>query len=228
MGQASELKFISHSTLFYWWPVWSAGIVLGIFSRLFGVAIAPSTFRPAVHILSSSAPGFLFTGLLLLVVLITSVRLKGLPTILAIVISSIALIALAWLGWLDTLLSFMPTVSVHMTSGFYLFLSGFLFIAWGLGFVIFDRLCFWRIRDGKLERVRIFGRILEQHDLLGMRIETHSDDLLRHVILGFGSGDLVLKAGSGVSATVIEIRNVLGVTQKKKAIRERLLLINGD
>lgn len=35
-GEFQELKIVSHSTLFYWWPVWALGFVLGLWSLVDG------------------------------------------------------------------------------------------------------------------------------------------------------------------------------------------------
>ena len=39
-----QITIISHSTLFYWWPIWAAGFLLGILSLLGGdrMAVVPS------------------------------------------------------------------------------------------------------------------------------------------------------------------------------------------
>ena len=38
-----QITIISHSTLFYWWPVWAVGFLLGILSLLWGdrMAVVP-------------------------------------------------------------------------------------------------------------------------------------------------------------------------------------------
>src|SRR5215467_7393789 len=38
-----QITIVSHSTLFYWWPVWAVGFLLGILSLLWGdrMAIVP-------------------------------------------------------------------------------------------------------------------------------------------------------------------------------------------
>src|SRR6516165_4898923 len=36
----NELRIISHSNLFYWWPVWAFGFVLGIVSLVSGYELA--------------------------------------------------------------------------------------------------------------------------------------------------------------------------------------------
>lgn len=35
-AEAAEIRIVSHSNLFYWWPVWAIGFILGLLSLLFG------------------------------------------------------------------------------------------------------------------------------------------------------------------------------------------------
>src|SRR5437764_853886 len=43
----ASIKLVSHSLLFYWWPVWACGLVLGVLSLLDGhrLAILPEGSR---------------------------------------------------------------------------------------------------------------------------------------------------------------------------------------
>ena len=54
-----------------------------------------------------------------------------------------------------------------------------------------------------------------------MRVEKHKDDVFRHWLLGFGSGDLTVKT-SGTNAHQLEIPNVLRIDHKLELIRRML------
>jgi uncharacterized membrane protein len=43
-GQQQEIKVVSHSSLFYWWPVWAVGFLLGIITLIDGhrMAVVPA------------------------------------------------------------------------------------------------------------------------------------------------------------------------------------------
>jgi hypothetical protein len=47
LGQGGSIKLVSHSMLFYWWPVWAVGLLLGCLSLLSGsrLAIVPEGTR---------------------------------------------------------------------------------------------------------------------------------------------------------------------------------------
>src|SRR6516164_6949566 len=42
--QSNEIRIVSHSNLFYWWPVWAVGFIMGILTYADGhrMAIVPS------------------------------------------------------------------------------------------------------------------------------------------------------------------------------------------
>src|ERR1700722_18377323 len=49
--ESASIKLVSHSMLFYWWPVWAVGLLFGVLSLLSGsrLAIVPegARLRPA-------------------------------------------------------------------------------------------------------------------------------------------------------------------------------------
>ena len=130
-----EITIVSHSNLFYWWPVWAVGFLLGILSLTFGekmvtvpansVAAAhadvtakkadgtPEDFKdrevivlppskhlheraeeeggkgpanPRLHMWPNKGFGVLFATVLLLVIIITNVPLRGMWSVMIIVL----------------------------------------------------------------------------------------------------------------------------------------------
>jgi hypothetical protein len=59
------------------------------------------------------------------------------------------------------------------------------------------------------------------YDTVGMVVAKHRSGLFRHWLLGFGSGDLVVKPG-GATAQQFEVHNVLFVEQKLQLIQQML------
>src|SRR4051794_14149576 len=47
----NEITIVSHSTLFYWWPVWAVGFLLGILSFFSGyrMALVPAETKAYEH-----------------------------------------------------------------------------------------------------------------------------------------------------------------------------------
>ena len=58
-------------------------------------------------------------------------------------------------------------------------------------------------------------------DTFGMAVEKHRDDIFRHWLLGFGSGDLTVRA-AGTNSEQFEIPNVLNVNRKLELIQRML------
>lgn len=53
-----EIRIVSHSTLFYWWPVWAIGFLLGIISMFDStLAVVPSGSRAVLNIEVPGAEG---------------------------------------------------------------------------------------------------------------------------------------------------------------------------
>jgi hypothetical protein len=59
------------------------------------------------------------------------------------------------------------------------------------------------------------------YDTRGMVVERHRDDLFRHWLLGFGSGDLTVRTG-GSNSQVLQLPNVLGIGRKLRLIHMML------
>src|SRR5579863_9624825 len=56
----NEIRIISHSTLFYWWPVWALGFLMALvtlFSGQYMITVpANSTFREGVEVKDTKEP----------------------------------------------------------------------------------------------------------------------------------------------------------------------------
>jgi hypothetical protein len=59
------------------------------------------------------------------------------------------------------------------------------------------------------------------YDTRGMVVQRHRDDLFRHWLLGFGSGDLTVRTG-GSTPEQLQWPNVLGIAGKLKLINTML------
>ena len=215
-----EIKIYSHSTLLYWWPAWVTGFVIAVLNagqeRL--LATAPGAAP-------SSALGLTYLTVLLLLIVFTNVRLRGINSVVALLTVAFISVLLAWLGWWDRIVSLIPYLSVHMNTGFYLVFSSGLMIIWLMMFFLFDRLTCWRVRPGQMIEERLIGGGAESFDSNGLRFQKHSSDFFR-TVLGLGAGDLMATvAGSG--GTTIEIPNVVFVDRKIEAI-ERLIAVKPD
>jgi hypothetical protein len=104
-----------------------------------------------------------------------------------------------------------------------------LFILWFFNFFIMDRQTYMIFTPGQV-RVRLeIGGGETVYDTAGMVFFKQRSDLFRHWVLGFGSGDLVIRP-AGLGHT-LELPNVLRVGKRVKQIEELLkekVVVSGE
>jgi hypothetical protein len=254
-----EVVVISHSPLFYWWPVWAVGFLMAGLSfwqgeqvafvptgtvaergaRVEGhdgrrdVLIAPTgqslpaaadpdeLKQPRLRMTSSNNPGIIWAMTLLLVILVTHVQLRGVWSLVVILVLGFLTILLAVLGWWDPILRTIGVIDIHVNALGYLSISLFLFVAWLLMFLVLDRLKYIIFTRGRLRVRKAIGEGEKVFDMRGMVLKRHRDDMFRHWLLGFGTADLTVFT-SGANAQQIEMPNVLGVGHKLELINTML------
>src|SRR5205823_3538007 len=77
-----ELRIYSHSSLFYWWPVWLVGFILAFVTRIGGVHVMIGDTAVWIH--PSKNLGVFYAVVLFLVILITNVTVRGLASVIVI------------------------------------------------------------------------------------------------------------------------------------------------
>jgi hypothetical protein len=255
-----EIVIISHSTIFYWWPVWVVGFLMAAFTYLSGYVMAlvpPGTIaesartvaghdgardvlilppgkqlpmdsatetplQPRLRMCVSKGPGIIFAVTLCLVIVITNVHMRGLWSVIVILVIAFAAVLLAVLGWWDTILNAIGLIDIHINVLGYATISLFVFAIWALTFLLYDRRMATIFSRGKVRVRTVIGGGETSYDTLGIRVEKHTDDLFRHWLLGFGSGDLTVKT-SGTNAAQFGIPNVIFINRKLELIRRMLL-----
>jgi hypothetical protein len=221
----ADIKIISHSNIFYWWPAWVAGFAVALITYVQGrdVAVVPE-FIDRVH--PSNNPGIFFITVLVLLVVFTTTKLRGIYSVLTVVSVAFFGVLFAWLGWWDNILRFIPHLSARANMGFYLLFSAALLAVWLLSFFVFDRLTIWRVRAGQMIEERRIGGQARSYDTNGLVFEKRGQDLFHDIILGMGAGDLTVTTG-GAHKQSIQIPNVLLVDRRMKAI-EKLIVVKPD
>jgi hypothetical protein len=271
-----EIRIVSHSNLFYWWPVWAIGFLLAFLTWLDGhrmiivpdgakavrsanveyeksanqmttfkdvdVVIAlnkedkperlpptvkdadgnlPSPIQPKVRMALSKNYGIWFALVLLLVIVITNVPLRGMWSVVIIIVivmlSIIFTLAEVW----DKIAAGLALLDIHMNAMGYLAISLVLFAIWVITFYFFDRQMYMVFTPGQLRVCTEIGGGEEAFDTMGMTIRKERSDLFRHWILGLGSGDLVVNT-SGAHVRQFDLHNVLFVGRKVEQIADML------
>ncbi len=220
-----ELILISHSMLFYWWPVWVVGYLMALFTWMNGQTIVTENMSMVVH--PSNNPGILFFLTVFLVVVITNLEVRGLASALVIMGMVLVAVTLAYMRWWDNVLAFVGHLNLYINQGAYFWFSTLIFIAWVLAFFVFDRMSYWIIKPGQVTRVYVFGASTESFDTENLTLEKRRDDFFRHWLLGLGTGDLRINT-YGAKQQEIFIPNVLFVGSRIAAIEKMIAMEPAD
>ncbi|HEY7326122.1 MAG TPA: hypothetical protein VH592_00675 [Gemmataceae bacterium] len=216
-----EVRIYSHSTFFYWWPVWLTGYIMAAITRLDGQLVHIGNSEVWMH--RSKNLGVLFTLIFFLVILITNVTLRGLASVVAILAIAFGALLLAYYGWWEDVLNWMGRVSIFMNMGFYVLFSSLVFFVWAFSVFVYDRLSYWRVTPGQLTYDAVIGGAQKSYDARGMVFEKHRQDLFRHWIIGFGSGDIEIST-TGARRETFSIPNVLFVDSKVGEIQHMIAM----
>lgn len=274
-SSGQEIKIVSHSNLFYWWPVWAIGLLMALLTLFDGrrLVLVPSDVEvrrdwqvivgttespgggtvpktetregvllekghllpdkpefpgdsklpkpapPKLRMASSSSYGVVWATILLLVIAITNVPLRGLWSVVVIVLVVLVAVIFALLDWWTPILDALYFLDIRVNMGGYLFISLILLGIWLVSVLLFDRQIYMVFTPGQLKVCLEIGGGETAYDTMGMSIEKHRDDLFRHWILGLGSGDITVKT-SGATSHTFHLPNVLFVGRKLQMIEE--------
>lgn len=217
------LRIYSHSTFYYWWPVWLTGYIMALVTRLDGQHLQMGDTGIWVWMHPSKNLGVLFTLIFFLVILITNVTLRGLASVVAILAIAFGALLLAYYGWWEDVLNWMGRVAIYMNMGFYVFFSTLVFLVWAFSVFVYDRSSYWRVTPGQLTYDAVIGGAQKSYDTRGMVFEKHRQDLFRHWILGFGSGDIQIST-TGARRETFSIPNVLFVDAKIREVQKMIAM----
>ncbi|HVL12990.1 MAG TPA: hypothetical protein VM529_10520 [Gemmata sp.] len=274
-----EITLVSHSMLFYWWPIWVIGYIFALItyfedSRL---AIVPADTTVAVDTARSeegvtayivkvkekpdevpneslkraekaaSTPGGgptfktrvsqkpwlgpLFCVVLLLTVIITNVPLRGLWSFLVLLLLvMLALIITIVPGGWDHLLGAVGNLHIYINMAGYLFIATAVLLLWAVSVFIFDKRTYMRITPGQIQVCEHIGASIRNFDTFGLSFEKQRDDLFRHWLLGFFSGDLIVRT-AGAEKETIRLPNVLWISWRleevQRLLREKATVVSG-
>lgn len=264
--QKREITVISHSNLFYWWPVWAVGFVMAAityirnehlvvvpnntlhFSKLEsreggeikvksgetsvevvsereayvlpkGAESDPSSREMKVRISHNKNLGVIFVVVLLLVIVITNVPLRGLWSVIVILVIIALSIIFALAGWWDNIYRNISALDIRINMGGYLTISVALFIAWCITTFFFDRQVYIVFTPGQFKVCTEIGGGEKVFDARGLKLERQKGDIFRHMILGLGSGDLIVKT-TGAASEHFDLPNVLFISRRVQEIED--------
>lgn len=267
-----EIKLISHSPIFYWWPIWLLGYILAIITLIDGTRLAilpadssvqtlpdsggntarfqlsvskpitssldaavkasddpthPPTFKTRVSERAWMGP--VYCTVLLLTILITNVPMRGLWSFLVILLLIVVALVFSVLDVWESLRGALGHLHIYINMAGYLFIATTVLILWIVSVFIFDRRTYMVITPGQIRVCEHIGASIRNFDTTGLSFEKQRDDLFRHWILGFFSGDLIVRT-HGAEKEEIRLPNVLWIgwrlEQAQEILRERATVIN--
>ena len=266
-----KVTVISHSNLFYWWPVWAVGFLMAALTYLDGDRLATvpvgtkavkemvtykdkenvehhgeayvlplnkkgepahvtrinrgnadsETRDPYIHMSRNKNYGVIFCVTLLLVIVITNIPLRGMWSVVVIITVIMLSVIFALAGWWERIFTFVEYLDIRINAGGYLFISVGLFIIWLFTILIFDRQIYIEFEPGQFKVCTEIGGGEKAYDTIGMTLERQRSDLFRHMILGLGSGDLIVRT-TGAQAHQFDLPNVLFISKKVQMIEDLL------
>lgn len=210
------VRFISHSQLFYYWPVWVTSLIFAIITRVSGKEFVVNEQK--VYFVTSPGLGLAFLIILFAVIMFTSVNIRGVWA--ALVAASMVILGLLFhfFSVWSPILKFLGGLSFYMSYHFYLVTAIVLGIVWFLVFLVYDQRHYIEFRPTQITLVEEVGEGARNFDTTGLVFDKKRDNFFQHWILGFGSGDLKITT-SGGQREEIYFPNVLNISQRIEQIQ---------
>jgi hypothetical protein len=158
---------------------------------------------------------------LLLVIFITNVPLRGMWSVIVIILVAFVILLLAFFNVWDQVVQVVSQLDIRINEGGYFVIGGTLFLLWAVTFLFFDRQVYITVTPGNFKVCTEIGGGERVYDTMGMQMEKHRSDLFRHWILGLGSGDLTVHT-SGAQNAHIDLPNVLFIGRKVQQIENMI------
>ena len=177
--------------------------------------------RPRLRVADNNNYGVIFVGTVLFVIMVTSFVLRGMASVIAVTLMIIAALMLALLNLWDTIFAWFGGLDVRMNAGGYLAIAVPLFIMWLFSVFIYDHYTYLIFSRGQVRIRKALGEGEVAIDASSVVLDKKRNDIFRHWLLGFGSGDLHVKTG-GVHPMDFELENVLGISWKIQRIQNMM------
>jgi hypothetical protein len=177
--------------------------------------------EPTIRVAHRSGYGVIFFVVLLLVVFITNVPIRGLWSLVVVLVVLLGAIVFALEGWWDDIFEMAAQSRVYINAFGYLVFSVPLLVLWLVVVAFFDNRIYMVFAPGQLLVHQEIGGGEVAYDTMGMVVAKRRSDLFRHWLLGFGSGDLLVTP-AGAHGQPFEMHNILFVGTKLKLIQDML------
>jgi hypothetical protein len=231
----ADIKIYSHSALLYWWPVWVVAFLAALWTFLDNYQRLPTPAAearsveaatedqagwPPVQVARSPVPGLAFVVTLLAVTVFSNSSLRGLWALFFASCLAAAVLLVSWLQWWAPLLHGLQNLRIHINLAGYLAIGLPLFLVWVVTFFVFDRRTYMIFSASQLRICDHLGAEEKVFDSSSVALEKRPFNWF-HRLVGWGAGDLILKAG-GANREIYEFPNVIRVVKWLEEIEQRL------
>jgi len=189
--------------------------------KSFQMAHEGETAKPGLTVSGNNSLGVVFVATLVVVALASTILLRGLVSVIAVVLMITAVIALAFLNLWNPILAFVGGLDIRMNAAGYLAVGIPLLLAWLFVVFVYDRQVYMVFDSGQIRYVLDVGDSEVVIPAEGASVEKKRNDVFRHWLLGFGTGDLVIRFG-GSGGRSLELENVVGVSRKLVVVNQML------
>jgi hypothetical protein len=171
-----------------------------------------------IRVSGNRSYGMVFVVLTLLVIFGTNVPLRGLWSVVAVLVLFTLVLLLAWMDAWGPILERLWGLHVQISVAGYLVPSVVLFVMWVVTVFGFDQLRYIRFTAGQFVVHKDIGDAREVFDATPVILRKRRSDLFRCWILGMGAGDLVVSIPAQNREIVLP--NVLWVAWKIRQIAD--------
>lgn len=213
----NAITFHSHSEFFYYWPLWLVSFIFGDITLFFGTHVTVEGLDTSLLLMKETGYGITYILVMAFALFATGVNLRGVWALLTMVCIVFTAFIMLYFGVWDSALSWAVNQPVYLNHGFYLAIGVILFIPWCIVMFFFDSRKYVKIESNTVTVVHEIGEGERAFDTIGVMMEKKLDNFFKHYLLGFGSGDLIIRT-SGGSSDVIYLPNVLHVNQVLKEL----------
>lgn len=177
---------------------------------------------------SNNNLGVIFVATLFVVAIASTILLRGLVSVIALVMMILLVVTFAYFGWWDDVLSAVVRFDIRMNAAGYLAVGVPLFLAWLVVVCVYDRQRYITFDSGQIRHVHEVGDSEMAVQSEGAIVEKKRSDVFRHWLLGLGSGDLAIRIG-GPGGQSIELENVLWINTKlpliQRMVKEKAITV---
>jgi hypothetical protein len=146
-----------------------------------------------VRVSGNRSYGMVYVVVLLLVVFGTNIPLRGLWSLVGILVLFLVTLLLAYFDLWGWLLERLWGLHIEISLAGYLVPSVVLLALWLVSVFGFDRLRYIRFTAGQFIVHKDIGDAREVYDTTRVTVQKRRSDLFRHWVLGLGSGDLIVQ-----------------------------------